>query len=852
MRSSTEVSSVGKHVAGKLYAHVSVLSALSERDNELAQRAIAIAGLVPGEQFQVVRISETADEVALLAYPRFFEDAFPALAASWRFDPATESIRFRDYAQSLNPPILHRKELLITAEHPSYSAFCQTTRIAEELGLFQDSTQIGYLQSWLSLVQSKGYELEGNTLRPIGNTADAEPFDPQYIDSVSIERHRTALTRNSLSAPVQCLLRNNLLTADTTFFDYGCGKGSDLEGLTSLGFSAAGWDPYFKADIAPVASDVVNLGFVINVIEDFDERVAALQRAFSITRKVLAVSAMLTHSTPHATRAYRDGVVSSRNTFQKYYSQEELRQFIESVLDEEAVAVGQGIFLVFKRIADLQGFLLNKSSSSGRVVRALSLEWRRIKTMELPRKQSRPSIPEDPALARLAHQLWGTYIELGRPPEEDEVVNVEELVNHFGSFSRARRSAVSRHDVALLEASAKSRSDDILVMLALRMFSKRKQFNKLDIRLQRDIKALFGSLARAEDASRTLLFSVSDVTKLQAACQTAAESGLGWLEPGHSLQLHTSLVERLSALLRIYVGCATILFGDISDIDLVKLHIQSGKVSLMRFQNFAETPVPLMIERVKVRLRDQQADVFTYTDEFPPPLLYNKSRYINEEFPRYGEQVEFDTALEQLKLFDLSGYGPPAKAFYAGLKGARWAVQDFSLRRSTDIPSLDDPCGANFRFRDLIECGDTWQLTKINNVPQFAQTFNAIADLARYVLDPAVEYFGSIKLTYGFCSRALGKAIKKNIAPKLDQHASYEQTRTGELICSRGGAAVDFLVENEDMKEVANWIQCNLPFDRLYVYGESLPVHVSYGPENKRDFIVMNVHDGRRVPSRRA
>jgi hypothetical protein len=112
-----------------------------------------------------------------------------------------------------------------------------------------------------------------------------------------------------------------------------------------------------------------------------------------------------------------------------------------------------------------------------------------------------------------------------------------------------------------------------------------------------------------------------------------------------------------------------------------------------------------------------------------------------------------------------------------------------------------------------------------------------------------VDYFGAIKLTYGYCSRTLGKSITKDVAPALDQHAAHERTPTGNPICGRGGAAVDFLVEDEDMAGVAEWIFENLPFDRLYFYGASRPIHVSYGPEQKRHFITIREHDGRRVPS---
>ncbi len=61
---------------------------------------------------------------------------------------------------------------------------------------------------------------------------------------------------------------------------------------------------------------------------------------------------------------------------------------------------------------------------------------------------------------------------------------------------------------------------------------------------------------------------------------------------------------------------------------------------------------------------------------------------------------------------------------------------------------------------------------------------------------------------------------------------------------------MDFLVEDEDMLEIAKWITENIPFDRLYVYGPFRPIHVSYGPEQARQVIVMTPsgRDGRLVP----
>ena len=104
-----------------------------------------------------------------------------------------------------------------------------------------------------------------------------------------------------------------------------------------------------------------------------------------------------------------------------------------------------------------------------------------------------------------------------------------------------------------------------------------------------------------------------------------------------------------------------------------------------------------------------------------------------------------------------------------------------------------------------------------------------------------------VKLTYGFCSPELAKLIPARIAPELDQHASHELNKRGRLICKRLGAAADFVVEHENMLEVAEWVANNTPFDRLYYYGPSNPIHVSFAPEKKGEFIEMHNAMGRQL-----
>jgi hypothetical protein len=269
----------------------------------------------------------------------------------------------------------------------------------------------------------------------------------------------------------------------------------------------------------------------------------------------------------------------------------------------------------------------------------------------------------------------------------------------------------------------------------------------------------------------------------------------------------------------------------------------------MTFDDFSGSPLPRMTRRTKISLKTQTVRLFEYGGEYPPPYLFLKSRFLNEESPGYAEQLAFDESLQALGLFDLSGFGPSPEDFLTKLRDARWHINGFRIERFHYVPELDARCGRHLTYRQLIECGETQQRLSLRNLPKEASSNTALYDLALYVLDPVIEYFGTIELTYAFCSPDLAKHIHGRIAPRLDQHAAHERNKSGRAICERLGAAVDFLVRDENMQEVCDWISENLPFDRLYFYGKASPVHVSFGPENKREVIDMIPRpSGHRVP----
>jgi len=165
--------------------------------------------------------------------------------------------------------------------------------------------------------------------------------------------------------------------------------------------------------------------------------------------------------------------------------------------------------------------------------------------------------------------------------------------------------------------------------------------------------------------------------------------------------------------------------------------------------------------------------------------------------------------------------------------------------------NLSEKCSKHFIYADLILCGETQEKTQLANLPKQSLTIEAIQELAVTILDPVVEHFGEIKLTYGFCSSELLKVIKRkpipNIAPQLDQHSGYELNSRNNPICKRTGFSCDFYSDHTDSLTIAKWIVRNLTFDRLYFYGSDRSIHISVAPEMHKAITLLIKYTNRRT-----
>lgn len=447
------------------------------------------------------------------------------------------------------------------------------------------------------------------------------------------QRHRTAIIRGTLSRPVRLAVDLDLIAADSTFFDYGCGRGEDVAGLADAGIRATGWDPHFKPDAHKTAAEVVNLGYVINVIADPSERRDTVLGAWRLTERVLVVSARLDIELRNlsAGRACGDGFLTGHGTFQKFYKQSELRGWLDEILATETVAIAPGVFVAFKAEHDANEFLL-RTRRRRQVAVAVSRSDRIY-------DEHRSSIDA----------LIGFFADRGRLPAKPEQLDLQQnLVDAVGSVRRAWRVAVAVTPGTDWDAIVAERRLDLLADLALLKLNRRPTFTGLPEATRYDVRGLVGSYKQATAEADRLLFSAGDS---QVVSSAATMSTIGKRLPT-ALYVHESALHELPHVLRVYEGCARWLVGEVQGANLIKLATNKAKVSYLEYPDFDRDPHPVLRRSTYVRIGALDVDERDYSDSENPPILHRKESLVADDYPL---REKFARLSEQEERFHLLG-----------------------------------------------------------------------------------------------------------------------------------------------------------------------------------------------------
>ena len=621
--SSCQNSNIGKLLPGALYVHTEALNAINPILQQYEKNARNLAEDVT--EATLVKFALDKPKISYLFYPDFDSEPHPKLHKSLIVDFDSQQVLQRQYQNSENPPILHRKETFVTSDYPLYQEFAQLTQEEISLGLLDNSRFIGMWQQWQQLLADHGLDFEGHHV--------VCPLNNQYSlkKNINIDRHRAAIYRNELSRPVRLVLEAGLFTKETTFFDYGCGHGEDVKRIQELGYISAGWDPYYFLDQPLISADIVNLGYVINVIEDVKERREALLQAWELTQRILIVSAqVLIDDRQRGLVAYGDGIITTRNTFQKYYDQEELKNYIDSILNINSIPIGLGVFLVFRDIQEAETFRASCFVSRLTTPRV----YREVRNFEDYRELLTP--------------LMEFYTKRGRIPVKDELPEEAAIKAEFKTYHRAFNLILQATNQQEWEEIQSKRRQDLLVYLALAHFKGRPSIRKVAKEIKEDAKALLGSYKQGCLLSDLLLLEVGNLGKIADLC---CNSVVG-KQLKNSLAIHISALDKLPPLLRVYEGCASRVYGRLQDANIIKFYYNRPKISYLYYPEFDTVAHPILQTTMEIDLQNFAILYNDLYDNNNPPVLHRKDTLVTPDYPDYEKFYRLTCREEKLGLLE--------------------------------------------------------------------------------------------------------------------------------------------------------------------------------------------------------
>jgi DNA phosphorothioation-associated putative methyltransferase len=208
-----------------------------------------------------------------------------------------------------------------------------------------------------------------------------------------------------------------------------------------------------------------------------------------------------------------------------------------------------------------------------------------------------------------------------------------------------------------IRRAAEARRNDLLVYLGLANLKRKVPFGHLSPRLRLDVREFFGNYQKALGQGLELLYAAGDPGEIELACE---DLKLGWQDE-QALYVHRNVVDLLPGVLRAYVGCATALFGDVAQADIVKTHKTSGKVTFLVYDDFDGKALPELQHRVKVNLKTRWVQAFDHREA--GQLLYFKERFVSPDHPRLAEMTAFSTKLRKLGIGEQVGFGPTKSEF---------------------------------------------------------------------------------------------------------------------------------------------------------------------------------------------
>lgn len=473
-----------------------------------------------------------------------------------------------------------------------------------------------------------------------------------------IPRHRTAIQRRRLSRPTQLLIDDGLLRPDIPFFDYGCGHGEDVEILSRQGFCVTGWDPHFRPESARNPASIVNLGYVLNIVENPEERTATLAQAWEYAEDLLCVSVMIRDPRPNGGEVnFSDGVLTGWGTFQRYYQQREFHDYIADTLGIQPTMAGVGIAYAFKSPRFQEDYV------RGRI-----------------KPGSSAAIKEAENMGLIARWLE-LYHELGRVPTRAEFPDMARVIRIFGSESNLIESVRAEINEESVRESAERRKTKTIVSVCRSMIRQNgaPRLKDLSTDERDDVRIFFGNFEQVSAASRARL---KELAELENVSRLMQGSTVGKLLPD-DLYVHVDSVSYIPEMLQVLIELALMILPKDVPYNIIKIARNSWHVTFMEYPDFMDDAHPGLRGSMKVLLHKNQLKYRDFSSTENPPILHRKELFLHPDHPRYEEFSQLSRAEEEVGLLGRTDIGT-RKQWAAVLAAGGWRIEGHRLERIAD------------------------------------------------------------------------------------------------------------------------------------------------------------------------
>ena len=142
---------VGKSIGRFIYFHRSAIT-YYEYGDEVRR---LLSNITPSHSWNVLKADKlNFTRFSLLLYSNFIKNPFPELRLASTYNSG-RGITVRNYHNSKNPYILHRKELLLHHTNKYVPGWSKTTKHLAEIGALDTPKLIGTKIKWQNILETK-------------------------------------------------------------------------------------------------------------------------------------------------------------------------------------------------------------------------------------------------------------------------------------------------------------------------------------------------------------------------------------------------------------------------------------------------------------------------------------------------------------------------------------------------------------------------------------------------------------------------------------------------------------------------------------------------------------------------